>query len=440
MEQIEEESLDKKKNPKWLRRLERESWQAELLVSGVALFGCLQLPNLLYSLADFMLNILPIEQYFVGHVICFANLLAVAFLTAFFFFHFVLRAYWIGLIGLNSVFPEGHKTESKMYSPLYTERFVKLLTPIKDSIISIDKMASTQFAGAFALLLMYGAGSITMLVGLITYNLVNDFIPPIVFKILLWVIGLVFIASIPINILALNKKFRFHKGIQTGYYYSALVIGYFSSTFLFKPVYSILYTFSSNAKSVKSSFLFLPYFLVALFICIYHLERSNIATLRDTSVYAKKERKQIPVYAKHYSVNYRADETIFLPTIPTEIITEKITKLFIPILRNEDSILKKFCGEYVKNDSLNIFKNQDLERDFERKCYPNYHSISINNQPYSGELFIHTEGKENRFGLTAYLTNDLFKNGKNTIEVIKHSDQEGGIYKKYSIPAFYSKE
>jgi hypothetical protein len=34
------------------------------------------------------------------------GLLAVSILSAMFIIHFILRAYWVGLVGLNSVFPD----------------------------------------------------------------------------------------------------------------------------------------------------------------------------------------------------------------------------------------------------------------------------------------------------------------------------------------------
>ena len=41
--------------PSWLLKLEQESWQAELIVSGVAILGTLQLPNLVDRLGQWAL-------------------------------------------------------------------------------------------------------------------------------------------------------------------------------------------------------------------------------------------------------------------------------------------------------------------------------------------------------------------------------------------------
>ena len=41
--------------PNWLLKLEQESWQAELIISGVAILGSLQLPDLIDRLGEWAL-------------------------------------------------------------------------------------------------------------------------------------------------------------------------------------------------------------------------------------------------------------------------------------------------------------------------------------------------------------------------------------------------
>ena len=88
------EENEKIKRPKWLRQLEKESWQAELVISGLALFGTFQLPELANWLIDLFIRNLPVEQYFAGYAISFCYLLGIGVLTTFFMIHLILRAYW----------------------------------------------------------------------------------------------------------------------------------------------------------------------------------------------------------------------------------------------------------------------------------------------------------------------------------------------------------
>jgi hypothetical protein len=53
-----------------------------------------------------LIDVIPSEQYLIGYMIVYIGLLAVSILIVIFIIHFILRAYWVGLVGLNSVFPD----------------------------------------------------------------------------------------------------------------------------------------------------------------------------------------------------------------------------------------------------------------------------------------------------------------------------------------------
>lgn len=96
--------LDSSKS--WLQKLKEESWEAELLVSSVAIFGTFQLFDLINWVTNRFIDLLNPDQYFVGYFIVFFGLFAISILISMFVIHFALRAYWVGLVGLNSVFPD----------------------------------------------------------------------------------------------------------------------------------------------------------------------------------------------------------------------------------------------------------------------------------------------------------------------------------------------
>jgi polyferredoxin len=102
---IEQEKNNKELSKKsWIDNLKDQSWEAELLVSAIAIFGTFQLFSGIDWWVNAFINVLNPSQYFIGYMIVFFGLLAVSILVAMFVIHFFLRSYWIGLIGLNSVF------------------------------------------------------------------------------------------------------------------------------------------------------------------------------------------------------------------------------------------------------------------------------------------------------------------------------------------------
>ena len=86
----------------WLKKLERESWQLELLVSAFTIF------LLISAQKSFDTYITALEYEFygaIGFVTFFLWLILVSIyaLTFFLVLHLLLRGFWIGAIGLRSV-------------------------------------------------------------------------------------------------------------------------------------------------------------------------------------------------------------------------------------------------------------------------------------------------------------------------------------------------
>ncbi len=134
--------------PKWLRKLERESWQAELIISGVAILGSLQLIGLLddaqhYLLLNYDRAALKLWFLAVTYWVFFAYGLAFLFI-----FHFAVRALWIGLIGLNSVYPDGI-VKSTMWSQDFFEKTRAAYGDVDGFIRELDRSASGLFGKGF---------------------------------------------------------------------------------------------------------------------------------------------------------------------------------------------------------------------------------------------------------------------------------------------------
>jgi len=140
----------KAKRPKWLRKLERESWQAELIISGAALLGSLQLPGLLerfqhYILLNYERASLQLWYFATSYWALFVYGLVLLFV-----FHFIVRALWIGLVGLNSVYPDGIKI-TNLSSKDYQEKMIGEFGDIDGFIDRLDQTASGLFGTGFAL-------------------------------------------------------------------------------------------------------------------------------------------------------------------------------------------------------------------------------------------------------------------------------------------------
>jgi hypothetical protein len=97
------------------------TWEVELLISGVAVFAMLQLPGLLDD-ALFALQPRFDPAWVQPAKILYIYLKSVAvILAATFSIHLLLRARWIALVGMHSVYPDGVRWERMRMGPVQRE-------------------------------------------------------------------------------------------------------------------------------------------------------------------------------------------------------------------------------------------------------------------------------------------------------------------------------
>ena len=122
------------------------TWEVELLISGVAVFAMLQLPELLDGyildwtprLVDRWAKLLFVIYVYAKSA---ALILAVTFVI-----HLLLRARWIALVGMLSIYPKGVDWDHFKLGPNAREFEEKRLGRMEDAIDRADNRATMVFA------------------------------------------------------------------------------------------------------------------------------------------------------------------------------------------------------------------------------------------------------------------------------------------------------
>ena len=146
--------VEKKKSEAHLRadaeamdRLRDRTDELELIISGLTIFALFSIPGwLLDRIADIYTH-LSTSLVIAGTVG--ATLLAGASygLAACFVVHLMARAYWVGLIGLRTVFPEGiNWNKTPGLGPLSRQYYRDTLPDLDTVIQNTDRLASSLFA------------------------------------------------------------------------------------------------------------------------------------------------------------------------------------------------------------------------------------------------------------------------------------------------------
>ena len=127
-----------------ISKIERFSWEPELLISGGLLFTLLQAPD--YFL---LLNEIITPYHILGtHIFLALLAFSVSTLTVGFITHLVLKGFWIAWISAKHSFPNGINFERLGFSNFFTQKS-KQIPSIDDQIASLGKAAGLVFSLSF---------------------------------------------------------------------------------------------------------------------------------------------------------------------------------------------------------------------------------------------------------------------------------------------------
>lgn len=149
-------------------RLHTQTYEMELLVSGGFTLALMQLQEPLSTRLEHSLAFVDGGLRMVVSFGLIYAALAVLTLTVFFACNLLLRAFWIGLVGLESVFPEGIDWDQLKVGPHSKQVLLRQVPPLSRSIESVDDICSLIFSVAFvvAMLFVYSIAMALIFLGL----------------------------------------------------------------------------------------------------------------------------------------------------------------------------------------------------------------------------------------------------------------------------------
>ena len=132
------------------------TWEMELLISGATVFALMQLPGLIDGAVD---ALMPRFERDAGVLVLLPSVYiksAVYALIVTFVLHLTTRGYWVALVGLSSVYPDGVRWETLRWGPHYLATIRERMPPLPELIERADNRASQVFGFGlgFALILL----------------------------------------------------------------------------------------------------------------------------------------------------------------------------------------------------------------------------------------------------------------------------------------------
>ena len=130
------------------------TFELEMLVSGAVLFGLFQLAGQLEEWVRYWQPHVGLLGTFLVSGGGMLGRAALYGLIACFVTHLAIRAYWVALVGANSVFPGGPRWDRmRQLGPIQTELTRAKVRPLREFIARADNAASIVFASGFVIAL-----------------------------------------------------------------------------------------------------------------------------------------------------------------------------------------------------------------------------------------------------------------------------------------------
>jgi hypothetical protein len=411
---------------KLLDKLQTESWQLELLISGFAIFGLFQaIDPIERELLKAIGNEQQVYMYFIGTVYPTLTILLTVLLI-----HVVLRGVWIGAIGLRYVSGE-IDYEGLNYSKKFTEHLTKKVGSFDRYISRLENICSTLFAIAFLMTFYFMAYSLVIVFFALVVNVVK--ISGIFDKDQLFQFNLLFglayfcmafLFFVDFVGMGILKKGNLRPKIYFPIYRFFSLI---TLSFLYRP---LVYNFLDQRRAKWLATFILPvYLLISFMVGSFTKQPSNYLVEKGSSS---------DLYASGSNYDDMLDthkELVDFATIPSKVITTPYLPLKIPFTPfKEDAVFHSDSTLRPEKDKrgygINIKKMSLPGITFTVNSENNYASqkkyLSIVNEMYriyidSTEMakdFIYTTNEDERLQFETFLDISSVAKGKHLLYVL----------------------
>ncbi len=435
------------KEPHQLSDLTSQSWNLELVISGAALFATLNLPDFLDSLLAYYRYNLMTDTDFIHEALPTQTMGLIKgasyFLFGAFLAHFIMRAFWAGLVGLLAVYPDGIRYDQIYNLSQYAQkRFSREMGTLPDYIVRLDRRCNIIFALAFCLVLFLLGIATSYFLFILFESILQLLLPPSLYntirELVAWFLGIVFLGiSLTTTILNL-PRFRDNPRFSP-------ITFRFTKAFSLKPLQYIAYTFFSQIpKQVIQRRLvgILTFFLLAVFsfMAIELVKGLGASNVLDSRSFMTLRVPDKMANANSFDNLRNPNEPIDKASIQADVIREPYVRLFVSYPKSLDAELASRFREPKWPDSLTRKERRERRAVWYLSVFESYFGVYLNDSLYKSPGFLFTQHVDTgQRGLTTVLLTANLKKGRNLLKLTA-PDSTNKPVPYYQIPFWYVPE
>ncbi|HEX8390732.1 MAG TPA: hypothetical protein VF665_00125 [Longimicrobium sp.] len=422
-------------------------WEQELLISGAVIFSLLQLPGWVddrFVRARAHVDRETFTGVFLLYVYVKVSLysLILAFLM-----HLGGRGYWVGLIGLESVYPQGIRWENTTYGPVTREVFRERLGRIQAHIDAADRFCSVLFPLAFSMvsLCAYSLWLMAMTAGLayLGTRLSGD---PGSFQ--TWFLGCVAVTVlVPTVAMMVDKRVgaraepggRMHRVLRR--------FGVFTYYLNAMPAIGVMFTtlFSNARRSMRYPMALGGFALLFIYVFAHDMMmREGLLRVGASPFYPEQagQAAMAPVYYQDRRTPGEVNERA--PTIQSEVIQDPYVRLFIPYepMVHGESLPQRCPGVRPLNDGGVQLGRAPVSDPARTRallaCWTRLQPVSLNGRVITPAFRFTTDPETGVRGIVAHIPVAGLPRGENLLTVAPPPRTERGRKRGKSgrVPAY----
>jgi hypothetical protein len=394
--------------PAWLKMLQDNSWELEILISGGAIFSLFQLSGFV---TDFFYQ-LSYTNYFVGRNILFMfTMLGIKGLTLGFSAHIIIRSFWVSLVALSSMYSGTSGGKNLKYSKPFK---AKNESKLSDFIVRVDKIAAWMIYNSLtivwviagAMLLMF---TLVAMVILLDKVFQNGWSQLILIPFILYYLDLFSFSFL-----------RKTKGISYLVYPFFVLFDIITLRFIYQSGFDFV------AKYVSRWKVFI-YYLVFVCSSILFTYLSIFRIMHWPNVFDDRQHRfSLTKNEEHYSEFLYRNKTetgkSHVASIQSDIISDPVLNVFI----NYSVVYDQFIDQ-IKDPSERYFENiWELAVDDSVYHHLSFYTIHGNNS--------------STMGITTYVDVGRFKQGPHVLSITNIYEAPDSRRKTLNIPFWLDKE
>lgn len=343
------------KTPSWLKTIQLNSWEAELLISALLLYTLFQIPDFLemWALQSF-------ERGSQLHKLFGIIEKAIRLLSFGYILHILVRGIWVASVGLSYVFPKGIDATSLKFKGKFKKELTNSGSLVK-MVLRLEELSSIIYGISF---IFFGT-----LVGfasfIFSFIFFFELITPLMSEntYMGGVIGILILFYFLLTILVFidfltNGYFRRKNWSADWFYYVALIFRVVTLSFLYRRSLLVLI---SNTKGWRSYLI--PIVVLIITGGFVYLTKS----IRDAKEEAYYIKAALGEYISSNYENTRNNTDRLVATIQSDIVHDNTLKVFLKDLDAfggihlfEGKKLEKGKWDRLSSDSVTFYFKKRL--------------------------------------------------------------------------------